>query len=187
MRKGLSHKILATPDNNEQNLSNYERKIMRRVTERQRREQLASLYGSLRLILPLEFIKGKRSASDLLKEAVNYIKHQTEKIQGLHVKRDQLKKPSDSTAFIRGNESSNNCSLNYVTARLCSDGVEIVMTSWLREEGNLLLSKVVKLLVEEGLSVVRCVSNKTNGRLFLTIQSEVCDPIASIYLSYNRN
>lgn len=57
MRKGLSHKILATPDNNEQNLSNYEKKIMRRVTERQRREQLASLYGSLRLILPLEFIK----------------------------------------------------------------------------------------------------------------------------------
>lgn len=58
MSKGRSHKILATPDNNEENLSNNnERKIMRRDIERQRREQMASLYSSLRLVLPLEFIK----------------------------------------------------------------------------------------------------------------------------------
>ena len=58
MSKGRSHKILATPDNNEENLSNNnERKIMRRDIERQRREQMASLHSSLRLLLPLEFIK----------------------------------------------------------------------------------------------------------------------------------
>ncbi|XP_050266464.1 transcription factor bHLH36-like [Quercus robur] len=176
MSKGRSHKILATPDNNEENLSNNnERKIMRRDIERQRREQMASLYSSLRLLLPLEFIKGKRSASDLINEAANYIKHMTEKIQGLQVERDQLKNLSNSTAFIPGIEISNNCSLNYATVRVSEAGVEILMSSWLREEG-FLLSKVLELLLEEGLSVIRCASNKTNQRLFLTIQSEVCDP-----------
>ncbi|KAM4087181.1 hypothetical protein ACJW30_10G158400 [Castanea mollissima] len=176
MSKGRSHKILSTPDNNEENLgNNNERKIMRRDNERQRREQMASLYSSLRLLLPLEFIKGKRSVSDLINEAANYIKHMTEKIQGLQVERDQLKNPSNSTAFIPGIESSNNCSLNYVTVRVSEAGIEILMSSWLREEG-FLLSKVLELLLEEGLSVIRCASNKTNERLFLTIQSEVCDP-----------
>ncbi|KAL4604306.1 hypothetical protein ACB092_10G184200 [Castanea dentata] len=176
MSKGRSHKILSTPDNNEENLgNNNERKIMRRDNERQRREQMASLYSSLRLLLPLEFIKGKRSVSDLINEAANYIKHMTEKIQGLQVERDQLKNPSNSTAFIPGIESSNNCSLNYVTVRVSEAGIEILMSSWLREEG-FLLSKVLELLLEEGLSVIRCSSNKTNERLFLTIQSEVCDP-----------
>ncbi|KAK4559919.1 hypothetical protein RGQ29_008920 [Quercus rubra] len=176
MSKGRSHKILATPDNNEENLSNNnERKIMRRDIERQRREQMASLHSSLRLLLPLEFIKGKRSASDLINEAANYIKRMTEKIQGLQVERDQLKNLSNSTAFIPGIESSNNCSLNYATVRVSDAGVEILMSSWLREEG-FLLSKVLELLLEEGLSVIRCASNKTNERLFLTIQSEVCDP-----------
>ncbi|KAF3967431.1 hypothetical protein CMV_008577 [Castanea mollissima] len=136
---------------------------------------MASLYSSLRLLLPLEFIKGKRSVSDLINEAANYIKHMTEKIQGLQVERDQLKNPSNSTAFIPGIESSNNCSLNYVTVRVSEAGIEILMSSWLREEG-FLLSKVLELLLEEGLSVIRCASNKTNERLFLTIQSEVCDP-----------
>ncbi|XP_075642566.1 transcription factor bHLH36-like [Castanea sativa] len=176
MSKGRSHKILSTPDNNEENLgNNNERKIMRRDNERQRREQMASLYSSLRLLLPLEFIKGKRSVSDLINEAANYIKHMTEKIQGLQVERDQLKNPSNSTAFIPGIESSNNCSLNYVTVRVSEAGIEILMSSWLREEG-FLLSKVLELLLEEGLSVIRCASNKTSERLFLTIQSEVCDP-----------
>nr|POE50858.1 transcription factor bhlh36 [Quercus suber] len=148
---------------------------MRRDIERQRREQMASLYSSLRLLLPLEFIKGKRSALDLINEAANYIKHMTEKIQGLQVERDQLKNLSNSTAFIPGIESWNNCSLNYATVRVSEAGVEILMSSWLREEG-FLLSKVLELLLEEGLSVIRCASNKTNERLFLTIQSEVCDP-----------
>ncbi|KAM4087182.1 hypothetical protein ACJW30_10G158400 [Castanea mollissima] len=179
MSKGRSHKILSTPDNNEENLgNNNERKIMRRDNERQRREQMASLYSSLRLLLPLEFIKGKRSVSDLINEAANYIKHMTEKIQGLQVERDQLKNPSNSTAFIPGIESSNNCSLNYVTVRVSEAGIEILMSSWLREEG-FLLSKVLELLLEEGLSVIRCASNKTNERFAIRL--------ASIYLSFNRS
>ncbi|KAK7823496.1 transcription factor bhlh36 [Quercus suber] len=127
------------------------------------------------LIYMLEAHKGKRSALDLINEAANYIKHMTEKIQGLQVERDQLKNLSNSTAFIPGIESWNNCSLNYATVRVSEAGVEILMSSWLREEG-FLLSKVLELLLEEGLSVIRCASNKTNERLFLTIQSEVCDP-----------
>ncbi|KAE9620998.1 putative transcription factor bHLH family [Lupinus albus] len=102
------------------------KKIVHRDIERQRRQEMATLHASLRSLLPLEFIKGKRSISDHMNEAVNYIKYMQENIKELGAKRDELKKLSTS-----------------------------------------------KLLVEERLEVVNCLSTEVNGRLLHSVQCEV--------------
>lgn len=108
-----------------------------------------------------------------MNEAVNYIKYLKNKIEELSVRKNKLRSLSNlSVLQSPGNERSDNCLLDRVMVNSCWGRVEIIMTSNVKEEG-LLLSKVLEILLEEGLSVFSCVSNKANERLFYSIQSEV--------------
>ncbi|XVF50725.1 hypothetical protein PTKIN_Ptkin04bG0125700 [Pterospermum kingtungense] len=178
MGKGKRLKNLAAANNNNDgNASgNDAKKIMRKEIERQRRQQMAKLYGKLRSLLPLESIKGKRAVSDHMNEAVNYIKYLKKRIQELSVKRDKLKQLSNLSALDQGSASpSDNCSLiNCVAVNPCSGGVEIVMKSGFHDHWH--LSTMMQVILEEGLDVLRCVSSQTNEGFLHTIQSEVSDP-----------
>ncbi|KAK3220864.1 hypothetical protein Dsin_014834 [Dipteronia sinensis] len=168
---------LTNNNNNNNNIegigSNYDcdqRKILRKEIERQRRQHMSKLNASLRSLLPLESIKGKRSVSDHIHEAEKHITRSKKNIQDLSDKRDKLKNLANSEALDdhHGNTSSENC----VSIHPFCGGVEIVIHDGLRDEA-LLLSRVFEVVLEEGLDVVRYFPTQTNEGLFHTILSEV--------------
>ncbi|XP_057471190.1 transcription factor bHLH118-like isoform X2 [Actinidia eriantha] len=126
-------------------------------------------------------IQGKRSISDHMNEAVNYINHLQKNINELEIKKEKLKKlpssrdPLASTA----SGSSKNCLPNSVTVSPCYGGVEILVTS----EKGFALSTIFRLLVDEGIAAVNYFSTEVNGRLFHTIRSEISD---QMYVDLSR-
>ncbi|KAK1441495.1 hypothetical protein QVD17_07430 [Tagetes erecta] len=152
-----------------------QKKIVHREIERQRRQEMTKLYASLRDLLPLEFIKGNRSISDHMKQAVHYIKEMEENVKGLSAKRDHFKK------VVNMNQSLTNNPLNTVSVTLCNEGVEILINSCLIEDG-FMLSSVLNTLVEEGLNVTSCTLTKVKDRLFHSIHTQAND-LALINLS----
>ncbi|KAK6125938.1 hypothetical protein DH2020_040327 [Rehmannia glutinosa] len=156
-----------------------QKKIMHREIERQRRQEMATLYNSLRSVLPPHFLKGKRSTSDQIHEATKYIRCLKNNIKELGIKRDNLKRLSKNDQLVLDSEKGS-CSKNLpnivVTVQPCSIGVEVLISGDFIEEGlTLPLSRILRLLLEEGLVVVCCNLTKFDGKLHYAIQSEVLD------------
>ncbi|KAF3433078.1 hypothetical protein FNV43_RR24180 [Rhamnella rubrinervis] len=173
MAKKRQNISLSTSNNTDDD----EKKAMRRDNERQRRQQMAFLNATLRSQLPLELIKGKRSVSDHINEAVNHINQMKDKIEHLTSEKNKLESSSNySTSPSPKSESnSEKSSLNSVVIQPSFGGMEIVISGGFREK-DLSLSRVLEVLVvEEGLNVVKCASTKVNGRSIHTIQAEVDD------------
>ncbi|KAJ6374803.1 hypothetical protein OIU78_030317 [Salix suchowensis] len=167
------HTAVATSNANDGNgnLGCEEKKVDRKEIERQRRQQMSTLHASLRNLLPLDSIKGKRSISDHMNEAVKYIKHLKSNIHELSVKRDRLKNLPSSSTSDQGTEISDHNLLDSVTVRHYLDGVEIVLTRDSGEEG-IRLSRVLESVLEEGFDVVRCTSTRKGQRHFTTIHCQ---------------
>ncbi|XP_047166910.1 transcription factor bHLH118-like [Vigna umbellata] len=172
VRTSPPNKLFYAPETSHANSAEeeYAKKMVHREIERQRRQEMATLHASLRSLLPLPFIKGKRSMSDQMNEAVNYINHLQKNIKELSEKRDKLKKKVAINSSLESRENKHeSCGF---TVRQTSSGAVGIEFSGLSEEG-VSLSKLLELLLEEGLEVVCCLSTKVNGRLLHSLQCEV--------------
>ncbi|XP_033141681.1 transcription factor bHLH36 isoform X1 [Brassica rapa] len=157
-------KLRVSTDNNDME------KMMHREIERQRRQEMASLYASLRSLLPLHFIQGKRSTSDQVNEAVNYITYLEKKIKELSLRRDELMLLSRGTPLDDSKDEME--TMNHVVVRQCLVGVEIVFSS--RScRGQPRLSSVLQVLSENGLCLLNSISSIVDDRLIYTLQAEV--------------
>ncbi|KAI5444712.1 hypothetical protein KIW84_013113 [Lathyrus oleraceus] len=150
------------------------KKWMHKETERQRRQEMANLCTNLRSLLPLEYIKGKRSISDHVNEAMNYINHLQTKVKQLEAKKEELtKKMSSLNTNVPQNDSSSS-STNLqpcVIVQPFPGGIEIVC-SYSFNKCLFPLSKVLFVVINEGLNVISCTSNTIDGRFIYTIRSE---------------
>ncbi|XP_073306259.1 transcription factor bHLH36-like [Primulina huaijiensis] len=155
------------------------KRVLHRENERHRRQEMANLYASLRTLLPLEYIKGKRSVSDHMQEAVNYIKHMQERIQELKMR---LEKRSNFSGTKMASSNSNEKLVNRVVVTPGREGVEILISSSCKSFG-LGLSGVLQELQARGLNVVSCLSTKENDQRFLhKIHAELIDDLKDIDL-----
>nr|GLL48560.1 transcription factor bHLH36-like [Ipomoea trifida] len=171
-----------------------ERKIIRRDVERQRRKEMGGLYKSLVGLIPYEYIKGKRSTSDRLQETVRYVKDLRKRVEKLSAKRDELKGVTEpaaadstsnsllrpaaasSSSLMKGRDGcNNNDEQSRVTVKACRAGVEVTVNVGAQKikGGGVSLSKILKVLVGDGLSINNCCSIKVNDRLLQTIEAEV--------------
>ncbi|KAL5811061.1 hypothetical protein ACOSQ4_027629 [Xanthoceras sorbifolium] len=149
--------------------------IAHKDIEKQRRQEMATLHASLRSLLPLEYIKGKRSMSDHMNGAVYYINDLKNKIKELSDRRDELKRLSNSSGSGGRQESGSRSEpASCVMIHPCLGGLEIVISSSFREQ-IFLLSTVFEILLKEGLDVISSLSTKVNEKLLLTIHTKVSD------------
>lgn len=162
--------LYTPPDHNNTNLNSIKdnnKKMVHREIEKQRRQEMATLHASLRSLLPLRFIKGKRSLSDQMNEGVNYINHMKKNIKELSDKRDELKKLSNLSNL----KNHVSCSFS-IHKNNGTIGIEI---SSFRDKERVPLSKLLEQLMRVGLEVVSCFSIEVNGRLLHSVQCEVID------------
>ncbi|XP_021764931.1 transcription factor bHLH120-like [Chenopodium quinoa] len=165
-----------TSNNCNENNDDEQKKAIHKEVERQRRLEMSNLYSSLRSTLPPEYIKGKRSTSDHLTEAVNYIKDLEKNIQELSDKRDQLKAAPEShtSTYQVGSSSHPRASLGSVEISPCLGGLDIDINAGY-EDQSFTLSSALQVIFEEGLSVTSCSSTKVNQRIIHKIVCEVTD------------
>ncbi|CAO2838955.1 unnamed protein product [Amaranthus hypochondriacus] len=171
------------------------KKIIHREVERQRRQEMSTLHSSLRSLLPMEYIRGKRSICDHVTEATRYIKDLEKNVKDLGEKREKLKKSFSSleNQFIGNNlrdynvgcssSSSTTTSISRSSSSTMSDynvsvhkftrTLQIEITAGVADEDPYPLSKTLHFLAQEGLDVVSCVSSMVNQRWIYVIYCEV--------------
>ncbi|KAI4372204.1 hypothetical protein MLD38_010468 [Melastoma candidum] len=154
-----------------------DKKVIHRDIERQRRQEMATLYGSLRSHLPVELLKGKRSISDHIHQAVNYIRHRQNKIRVLTEKRDELKRRTelrtDQPHLTELPEQASFDPQDIVIINPCMEGVEIIINTSGRQ--GIPMSRILKVLMRGGINVTRTNSTQLNERVVHSIHAEVED------------
>ncbi|XP_012857558.1 PREDICTED: transcription factor bHLH125-like [Erythranthe guttata] len=157
------------------------KKSAHRDIERQRRQEMSLLYSSLRSLLPLQYVKGKRAVSDHMHQAVIYIKHMQMKNEEMRIKIEKLNKLTNNVSETRSIledrviiEAAANSSPTYcVKINVCNGGGinEILITSSSSiDNGSFSLSKVFVKLLQRGFNVISCVSTRVDNLFLHKIQ-----------------
>lgn len=132
--------------------------------------------------------QGKRSVSDHLTEATRYIKDLEKNVKEQGEKRDNLKHSFSSLENQINNKRDNfQCSSSTSTTTSASSStsdynvsihkfsrtIQIEITAGVEDEDPYPISKILKLLAQQGFDVVSCVTSKLNQRWIYVIYCEV--------------
>ncbi|KAL2920567.1 hypothetical protein RDABS01_012058, partial [Bienertia sinuspersici] len=139
---------------NDDNNDEQKKKTIQREVERQRRLEMSNLYASLCSTLPPEYTQGKRSTSDQIVEAANYIKD-LEKIDELKATNYDYQDGESSTPRLRQGSV-------VIEPRLGGISIDIDVGG---EDESFGLSSALQIVFEEGLSVSSCTSTRVDERL----------------------
>lgn len=162
-----------------------------KMIERQRRREMKTLYSELRSLLPDENLRGKRSVSDQVEAAVNYILYLQQKIEDLSTERDKMKTIANSkrNASVSLDDQQFSCKQKISKSQLFrqSDGdqfpsVEVkstglgIQVSTKTFEHQIVYSDLLQALEEAGLQVLSAVRfAMDNNKVFHTIHTKVDD------------
>ncbi|KAG6579464.1 Transcription factor basic helix-loop-helix 126, partial [Cucurbita argyrosperma subsp. sororia] len=150
------------------------KKIMHRDVERQRRQEMSSLYSSLRSLLPLEYLKGKCSISDHMHETVKYIQSIQTRIRQLSDQRDELKSLSNENMAVGTTETLNSSRRDSVVVSSKNElGIQVVLHT--ATQHRVPVSNILRVLVAEGLEIMSCITTKVNERYLHTIECKVVE------------
>ncbi|CAN1158976.1 Transcription factor bHLH126 [Linum perenne] len=158
---------------------NEDKKKNRKEIERQRRHQIPKITEFV-----FQFVKknGKKSKSDQMGEAANYIRHLKSNVQQLTNRRDNLLKgralSSNPSSTSSSGTSSGHNTTSSVAVRQRFEGVEVVLSSGKKRQNDVVvLSRVMEAVVEEGFDVTSCVATQIDGCFYITMQ--LCQASAS--------
>ncbi|KAK9672709.1 hypothetical protein RND81_12G118900 [Saponaria officinalis] len=187
-RRAVGSSSNTNNSNNNSNTGDEEEKkrVFHRESERQRRQEMSTLFDSLRSVIPAHHLKG-RSITDNLGEATNYIKDLEKNVKELGEKRDELKKSIRSTTSSSNRElggSSNSSPPYNVVIRQFTGGLEIEICVKY-DDAQFLLSTALHVVFEEGLEVVSSTSTKFHERFIHSVQCEVTSQFTNIHVITN--
>lgn len=144
------------------------------------------LFSRLRSLLPEENLRGKRTVSEQVLEAVNYVSHLQRKIEDLSAEREKMKVNSDQNAKLSCKKLCNKTpplgglDRKYPEVKINSLGSGIqIWTNTLEHE--IVYSDILLALEEGGLEVVSAASSAINNRVYHTIHAKVFD-VNSFYI-----
>ena len=105
-------------------------------------------------------------------EGVKYIKYLQNRVEQLQAKRDELVKLSNLIPVGHDSGSSSTNLPTYVIVEPFSVGVQIKCSYNFRKYA-IPLSRMLDMVLKEGINVVNCTSIKTDDRFIHTMRSEV--------------
>ncbi|GLJ55122.1 hypothetical protein SUGI_1183030 [Cryptomeria japonica] len=153
------------------------KQIIHKMIERQRRKDMNSLYSELRSLLPEENIQGKRSITDQLEEAGNYIRNLEQQIKDLRKERE---KKNTREGCFKGVEISRPVEFHesdegIPSVRIMSLGSTAFQVHINLTQNQIAFSDILLVLEEYGVEAVNAASSVNNEKVFHTIYAKVPD------------
>ncbi|KAF8411141.1 hypothetical protein HHK36_003680 [Tetracentron sinense] len=147
-------------------------KTDRKTVEKNRRNQMKTLYSELNSLIPNHSSKEEITLPAQLDEAANYIKTLQEKLEKMKEKKEKLmgnENASTSRGIMVGSKSAQ------IEIHEMGSALEVVLISGL--DNQFTFNEIIRVLHEEGAEVLYASFSVVDNTIFHTIHSEVGESI----------
>ncbi|KAJ6291430.1 hypothetical protein OIU76_023491 [Salix suchowensis] len=148
-------------------------KTERKIVEKNRRNQMKTLYSNLNSLLPNRNFKEAQTLPDQIDEAINYIKRLEEKLEKSREKRESLKRSRNRTHACTFDPTPPIATSKSPQLKIQEMGsaLEIVLTCGL--DNQFVFYEIIKILHEEGVEVVSANFQSLGDSIFHIVHAQV--------------